>query len=63
MKRTRYNEAEIISVLREAEAAVKKQEFCRKYGSNWQGVIFPPVACVDQPVLSALTTALGHRET
>ena len=36
MKRKRFNEAQIIGVLREAEAGGKKQDFCRKYGLNEQ---------------------------
>ena len=36
MKRKRFNEAQIIGVLREAEAGVKKQDLCRKYGITEQ---------------------------
>ena len=36
MKRRRFNEAQIIGVLRDAEAGVKKQDLCRKYGITGQ---------------------------
>ena len=36
MKRKRFSEAQIIGVLKEAEAGVKKQELCRKHGITEQ---------------------------
>ena len=33
MKRKRFSEAQIIGVLKEAEAGIKKQDLCRKHGS------------------------------
>ena len=36
MKRKRFNEAQIIGVLQEAEAGGKKQDLCRKYGITEQ---------------------------
>ena len=36
MKRKRFSEAQIIGVLQEAEAGVKKQDLCRKHGITEQ---------------------------
>ena len=36
MKRKRFSEAQIIGVLQEAEAGVKKQDLCRKHGLTEQ---------------------------
>ena len=42
MKRKRFSEAQIIGVLKEAEAGVKKQELCRKHGDHRADIL--PVA-------------------
>jgi len=41
MKRTRFNEHQIITILKEAESGVKVADLCRRHG-GWLGLKFIP---------------------
>ncbi|GAB5453197.1 MAG: hypothetical protein Hals2KO_35250 [Halioglobus sp.] len=38
MKKSKYTEGQIVSILKEADAGMKVKDICRKYGISW-----PPI--------------------
>jgi len=51
MKARRFSEAQIIGVLKDAEASAKTKDFCRRHGiseaifCNWKAYVQPELIC------------------